>query len=54
MDDDKLDNTIQRIEDYYFGEGEERGEKLFLEFAKKHRDQFLQAKLSSSTENKFE
>lgn len=54
MSSDKLDNAIEIIESYYFGEGEDRGEKLFLDFAAKHKEKFLQSKLNSSTENKFE
>ena len=53
-DDEILDNTIKGIEDYFFGTGDECGEKLFIQFAKENKQKFLDAKLSSSTENQFE
>lgn len=52
--DDLLDTAIKTIEDYFFGTGEECGEKLFMNFAKKNKEAFSKAKLSGSTENNFE
>jgi len=52
--DEKLDIALKAIEDYYFGNDEDCGEKLFINFAKKHKNEFIIGKLSESTENKFE
>jgi hypothetical protein len=54
MNDNKLDNTLKIIEDYYFGEGKDCGEQLFINFAQIHKDKFKKFKLSDSTENNFE
>ena len=53
VDDDVLDEAIETIEAYLFGKGEERGEKLFLDFAKENKKHFINAGLSRSTENNF-
>jgi hypothetical protein len=53
MNDEKLINAIKRIEDYYFGEGEDCGERLFIDFARKNRQAFLGSKLNNSSENDF-
>ena len=37
VNDDVLDEAIETIEAYLFGKGEERGEKLFLDFAKANK-----------------
>lgn len=50
----KLDLTIKNIESYYFGDSSECGEQLFLGFFEKHKEEFQNHKLDSSTENKFE
>ena len=54
MNEDKLDESIEMIENYFFGESGDCGEKLFLDFAREHKIEFLNAKLNESTENKFE
>ena len=54
MNEDKLDESIQMIENYFFGEVGDCGEKLFLDFARENKKVFLNAKLNESTENKFE
>lgn len=51
---DYLEDAIKSIEDYFFGTGEDCGEKLFMNFAKEHKEAFSKAKLSGSTENNFE
>ena len=53
VNDDVLDEAIETIEAYLFGKGEERGEKLFLDFAKANKKHFINAGLSRSTENNF-
>jgi hypothetical protein len=61
MSDNLLNLTINKIEEFLFSDHEQRkdqsrdcGEKLFKDFAKKHRDILINCKLSDSTENKFE
>jgi hypothetical protein len=53
MNDEKLINAIKFVEDYYLGDGEECGERLFIDFAKKNKKVFLDAKINNSTENNF-
>lgn len=67
MLDDKLDESIRLIEKFFFDEedkersdedyknyNKECGEKLFIDFVKKHKSKFIDCKLNESTENKFE
>jgi hypothetical protein len=51
---EKIGTAIKHIEEYYLGEGEECGEQLFIEFAKKNKKVFLDAKINDSTQNNFE
>lgn len=51
MGDELLDETIQNIENYFFGTGEDCGEQLFIKFAKENKNVFAKAKLSHSSEN---
>jgi hypothetical protein len=54
MNDDKIINTIKEIEKYYFGDGGDCGEKLFIDFAKSHKEDFMKSKINHSTENEFQ
>lgn len=55
MGDELLDDTMEAIEEYFFGECKDCcGETLFIQFAKEKKDIFLKAKLSHSTENQFD
>ena len=54
MLDNKTYEAIELIESFLFGEGEECGEKLYIDFAKKYKNEFMNSKLTESTENKFE
>jgi hypothetical protein len=67
MQDDKIDESIRLIEEFFFNEediersdedyktyNKECGEKLFIDFAKKYKKEFMNCKLNKSTENKFE
>ena len=54
MSDEKIDESIEVLEKYFFGDGEECGERLFLDFAKEYKSEFINSKISDSTENKFE
>jgi hypothetical protein len=53
-EEDFLDETIKSLEDFFFGEGPNNGESLFINFAKKNKNKFKQANISKSTENNFE
>ena len=53
IDDDLLDETIEIIENYLFGKGDNCGEKLFIDFAKANKKYFENAGLGKSTENNF-
>jgi hypothetical protein len=54
MSDEKLNEAIVELENYFLGEGGECGEKLFVDFAKTNKQKFLSAKINQSTENNFE
>ena len=53
-EEDFLDETIKSLEEFFFGEGPNNGESLFINFAKKNKNKFKQANISKSTENNFE
>ena len=53
VDDKVLDDTIEAIENYLFGKGENSGEKLFIDFARENKKYFENAGLGKSTENDF-
>ena len=53
VDDQSLDDTIETIENYLFGKGDNCGEKLFIDFAKSNKKYFVNAGLGKSTENNF-
>lgn len=54
MTDDKLEQTIKIIEDYFFGTQDDCGEQLFINFSREHKDVFKNFKTSESTENRIE
>lgn len=54
MADDKLEETMQKIESFYFDDGEESGEQQFNNFAKKYSHLFDEGCDAKSTENKLE
>jgi len=51
---ERLEEAISNIESYFWDDNEDSGKKLFKLFAKSHEDLFKKAKLSESTEHKFE
>ena len=53
VNDQVLDDTIEEIEKYLFGKGDNCGEKLFIDFAKANKKYFENAGLGKSTENNF-
>ena len=48
-----LDETIEAIENYLFGKGDDCGETLFINFARANKKYFENAGLGKSTENNF-
>jgi hypothetical protein len=54
MNDDKFNFTIKEIENYFFGIEEDCGEKLFIDFAKVHKEDFMKSRINSFTENEFQ
>jgi len=53
-EEDYLEDTISSLEEYFFGEGPNNGENLFITFAKNNKERFKKANISNSTENNFE
>ena len=53
-EEDYLEDTISSLEEYFFGEGPNNGENLFINFAKNNKERFKKANISNSTENNFE
>ena len=53
IDDQLLDDTIEIIENYLFGKGDNCGEKLFIDFAKENKKYFLNSGIGKSTEHDF-
>ena len=53
IDDQLLDDTIEIIENFLFGKGDNCGEKLFIDFAKENKKYFLNSGIGKSTENDF-
>ena len=53
IDDQVLDDTIEAIENYLFGKGDNCGEALFINFARANKQYFENAGLGKSTENNF-
>jgi len=54
MNDDKLDDSIKIIENYFFGTDGENGEQLFKNFLKDNKENFKGLDISDSTENRIE
>lgn len=50
----KLEEIMDHVEDFYFGEDENSGEAMFARFAKKHAHLFDENCDASETENKLE
>jgi hypothetical protein len=53
-EEDKLTEVMEKIEDFYFGEGEDSGEAIFNRFAEKHSHLFEEGCDAVETENKLE
>lgn len=53
-DDDKLAEVMDKIETFYFGDGEDSGEAVFNSFAAKHADLFDTGCDALEDENKLE
>ena len=50
----KLSQVMEKIEDFYFGDGEESGETVFNKFAEKHSKMFEEGCDAIENENKLE
>ena len=53
-DDDKVAQVMEKVEDFYFGDGEESGEIIFNKFAEKHAQLFDEECDAVESENKLE
>ena len=54
MEDDKFHALMEKIEEFYFSEGEESGEEMFKKFAEKHADKFDEGFSATEGESKLE
>lgn len=54
MDEDKLKEVMQKVEEFYFEDGEESGEEIFNRFAEKHAHLFEEGVDAHGAENKLE
>ncbi len=54
MADDKLEEIMNRIESFYFDDGEDSGEAQFAKFASKYSHLFDEECDAQNTENKLE
>ena len=54
MEDTKFNALVEKIEEYYFSEGEDSGEEMFKAFAKKHAAIFEDEFKATDGENKLE
>ena len=53
-DGDLIDRVMDKIENFYFGEGEDGGEQIFYKFAAEHHSVFEEDCDPENTENKVE
>jgi hypothetical protein len=51
---DKVEQVMEKIEDFYFGDGEDSGEAVFNKFAAKHAHLFEAECDALENENKIE
>ncbi len=54
MAEDKLSQVMEKIEEFYFGDGPESGEIIFNAFAEKHSALFAAECDAIESENKLE
>ena len=54
MSEDKLQDAMNSITDYYFGDAEDSGEAMFKKFASKHKDTFDVTEGTDMEEHKLE
>lgn len=52
--DEKLSQVMEKIEEFYFSDGEESGEAVFNKFAAKHAHLFQEGCDATESENKLE
>ena len=53
-DDEKLTEVMEKIEEFYFSDGEDSGEAVFNKFAAKHAHMFDENCDAVESENKLE
>ena len=54
MEGDKVDEIMDKIEEFYFGEDENSGEQIFNNFAEKYASLFTEDFDPEAEENKLE
>lgn len=54
MAEDKVQEVMQKVEDFYFSDGPDSGEQIFNNFAEKHAHLFDEGCDARETENKLE
>jgi hypothetical protein len=54
MDEEKLREVMQRVEEFYFEDGEDSGEEIFNRFAEKYAHLFEEGLHAHEVENKLE
>jgi len=54
MEESKLQEIMERIENFYFSDGEDSGEAIFNRFAEKHAHLFEDGFEAQAAENKLE
>ncbi len=54
MAEDKISQVMEKVEEFYFGDGEDTGEVIFNKFAAKHAHLFDEDCDAVESENKLE
>jgi len=54
MDEEKLREVMQKVEEFYFEDGDDSGEEIFNRFAAKHAHLFEDGINAHEVENKLE
>lgn len=54
MNEDKLREVMQKVEEFYFEDGEDSGEEIFNRFAEKYAHLFEEGVDAHTVENKLE
>ena len=54
MSDDKMTAVMDKIEQFYFGDGDDCGEAMFKKFAEENKEVFKEGVEEEGTEHKLE